>query len=491
MPTIRDVAALARVSTATVSHVVNGTRNVGPETRRRVELAIAELGYAPGRTARSRGGARPHRATGPSREVAGEARSARAARPGAAEPHHTVRRLLRLVRAAQPISRAELARSLGIHRGTVTAIVKPLLSSGALREAAADLPDGRRGRPPVGLSLGGEEDFFVGVNIGVRQTQVGAATARGATIAIAALDTPPDAGAALEAISVAVAEVAEAAAGRTLVGIGISVPGPVDAGRSRLLRAPHLGWGDVDVAGALRRAAARAAEGSVAVTVENDATAAAVYERRRRWARAGEPGASDDFVLVRAGTGIGVGLVLKGEIYRGTGQGEGMGGEFGHMTIVAGGRRCVCGNRGCWEQYASARSAAARYASEGTPGPGGAPRFADVVARAMAGELRAHRTLEETGEYLGIGIANIITGVGIPRVVVSGRIVLGFEFLREPLFEAIERTMAGHLATWSVEAGESTGAGLGGALEVAVDERLVAIADSAGGAERPVVSPNG
>ncbi len=76
------------------------------------------------------------------------------------------------------------------------------------------------------------------------------------------------------------------------------------------------------------------------------------------------------------------------------------------------------------------------------------------------------------GEYLGIGIGNVIGGVGIARVVVSGRVVHGWRFIEAPLKEALARTMAGRLAPWSVLPGEPTGAGLGGAIEVAVEQYL-------------------
>jgi len=131
-----------------------------------------------------------------------------------------------------------------------------------------------------------------------------------------------------------------------------------------------------------------------------------VYERRRRL-RNSEGSELSDFVLVRVGTGIGVGLVIGGEVYRGTGGEGGLLGEFGHMTIVAGGKSCACGNRGCWERYASAASAAALYAGERRHANGGRPlRFVDIVARAEAGETRAQVTLERIGNYLGIGIGN-------------------------------------------------------------------------------------
>nr|MBA3442285.1 ROK family protein [Pyrinomonadaceae bacterium] len=128
---------------------------------------------------------------------------------------------------------------------------------------------------------------------------------------------------------------------------------------------------------------------------------------------------------------------------------------------------------GCWERYASATAAVALYMGDRAPtGSATAPRFVEIAARAEAGERRAQSTLERVGEYLGIGIGNLITGLGVSRVVVSGRIVYGWRFLRAPLHEAVRRTMAGRLTQWSVEAGEPTGAGLGGAVEVAVEQYL-------------------
>ncbi|HYX40917.1 MAG TPA: hypothetical protein VE821_04430, partial [Pyrinomonadaceae bacterium] len=101
-----------------------------------------------------------------------------------------------------------------------------------------------------------------------------------------------------------------------------------------------------------------------------------------------------------------------------------------------------------------------------------APKYVDIVARAEGGELRAQRTLAQVGQYLGIGIGNVIMGLGVPRVIVSGRIVFGWKFIAEPLRETIAQRMAGKLTNWSIEPGTPMGAGLGGALEVAVDEFL-------------------
>lgn len=384
--------------------------------------------------------------------------------------------LLRLLRSAQPLSRAELARRLGVNRSTVTDTFKPLIAAGVVREEAiqSTQPNGARslGRPAVALSFNDEHDYFVGVNVGVRHSTVGLATISGEVLAEEEFDTPSEPDDALRLIAMVIGRLRLHAGERKLRVVGVSVPGPTDAARGRLIYAPHLGWNDVDFAAALtfgEDGTECEAEAAVPVAVENDATASALYEAHLRLRHA-ESGRLDDFVLVRSGTGIGLGLVLGGEVYRGDGVGAGYAGEFGHTTIVAGGKPCVCGNRGCWERYASASSASALYAGDRVQlGGQAAPRFLEIVARAEAGELRAQRTLERLGEYLGIGIANVITGLGVPRVIVSGRLVYGWKFISGPLRSAVAQSMAARLTGWAVEPGEATGAGLGGALEVAIE----------------------
>lgn len=239
-----------------------------------------------------------------------------------------------------------------------------------------------------------------------------------------------------------------------------------DPERQKLVFAPNLKWKDLDIASALR------VHENLRVVVENDSTAAAMYEARVK-IRNSEDGLMSNFILVRSGTGIGVGIVLGSEVYRGSGSVRGIAGEFGHMTIVAGGKPCVCGNRGCWEKYASAASASSLYMGDRPPLPGEAvPRFVEIVSKAEVGDVRSRRTLERIGDYLGIGIANVIMGIGIPRVIISGRLVYGWKFIEQPLNEAIRRSIIGKLDGWSVEAGEPVGSALGGALEVAVEEYL-------------------
>ncbi|MGC2237592.1 MAG: ROK family transcriptional regulator [Pyrinomonadaceae bacterium] len=388
-------------------------------------------------------------------------------------PARTTRLILRLIRSMQPVSRVDLARRIGVNRSTVTDISKLLLKAGLVREEAFPSVNEihSQGRPPIGLSFNDDSDFFVGLNLGVRHSQVGLTTLSGEILSEIEFETPPESSDALKLARKKIEQLCAQVSKRKLRTIGVSVPGPTNAERSKLLYAPHLGWHDVAVADALRLDSGKGR--NIPVIVENDAAAAAMFEARLKL-RESADGLLSNFILVRSGTGIGVGLVLDNEVYRGAGRARGLAGEFGHMTIAAGGKPCVCGNRGCWEKYASASAASVLYTGDrlrlGNLKP---PRFIEIVERAEAGEIRAQRTLQHLGEYLGIGIANVIMGIGVPHVIVSGRLVYGWKYIEKSLNEAVGKSMVGHLPDWLVECGEPKGSAIGGALEVAVEEFLM------------------
>lgn len=373
--------------------------------------------------------------------------------------------LLRLIRTAQPMTRTELAQRLDIDKSTITDNIKPLIAAGLVREETSS-SEGRKARV---LSFVNDRDYFIGVNLGVKRTQVGLITLNGEIEDEVDFETPSTAGLALRMARERIDQIYRDNPDRRLRVIGVSVPGMTDAARSGLLYAPNLGWNNIQIADKLQ------VNESVKVIVENDSTASAMYEARVRIRRTDE-GLMSNFILVRSGTGIGVGLVIGGEVFRGSGTGMGIAGEFGHMTIVAGGKPCVCGNRGCWEKYASAASAASLYLGDRPPGRGeSVPRFVEIVSKAENGDNRSRRTMEKIGDFLGIGIANVIMGIGVPRVIISGRLVYGWNFIKEPMYEAIGRSIVGRFEGWSVEAGEPVGSALGGALEVAVEEFLTTL----------------
>src|ERR1700749_990316 len=194
--------------------------------------------------------------------------------------------LLRLVRAAQPVSRADIARRVGVPRSRVTDLVKPLLAEGILREteAAASPAETRMGRPATGLEFT-DEVYCIGFSLGVRQRHAGVVTVGGRLRAESSFDTPRDRRVALRLMRSAVADLRAGVRGRKLVSVGVSVPGPTCAERRVLLCAPHLGWRDVGVANALRfrpgigaRFRGIAGARGAPVIVEDGARAAALYE---------------------------------------------------------------------------------------------------------------------------------------------------------------------------------------------------------------------
>jgi predicted NBD/HSP70 family sugar kinase len=361
--------------------------------------------------------------------------------------------MLRVIHAAQPIPRASLAKRLNLSPAELTKELKPLIASKIV------------GEKDKTISFNGDGTYFIGVNFGVRSTQVGIATLGGDGISEEdSFETPRDPKAAVAIVKERVEELVGKNTDRELIAIGVSVPGMTDADRTRLVYAPNLNWRNLDFAkefGGISNAK---------VIVENDAAAAALFEARRKLA---SNDVVEDFILVRSGTGIGVGLVINGEVFRGSGAGRGIAGEFGHMTIVAGGKQCVCGNRGCWEKYASAAAGATLYLGDRPPARGEmVPRFVEIVSKAENGDNRSRRTLEKIGDYLGMGIANVVMGTGIPKAVLSGRIVHGWKFIKDPMNDAIKRSIVGKIEGWSVAAGSPIGFGLGGALEVAADDYL-------------------
>jgi glucokinase len=257
-----------------------------------------------------------------------------------------------------------------------------------------------------------------------------------------------------------------------VVAAGIGAAGFVDVGRAIVAFSPHLSWRGEPLRDALE------ARVSLPFVVDNDANAAVLAETRFGSAR-GE----SHVVLVNLGTGIGGGIVIDGEVIRGR---YGMAGEFGHMLLVPGGLRCECGNRGCWEQYASGNaivreaqtliqahsplaSDLARRFGEGAEeltGPG-------VTEAARDGDQTAVELLADVGQYLGLGLANLAAALDPGVFVIGGGVSLAGDLLLGPAREAFRRQLTGRgyrPEARIVQAALGNEAGLIGAATLALDE---------------------
>ena len=224
--------------------------------------------------------------------------------------------------------------------------------------------------------------------------------------------------------------------------VGIGAAGFIDAERSTVLFAPNLAWRNEP----LRDAVSKLVD--LPVVVENDANAAA-WAEHRFGAGVGEP----DLVCVTVGTGIGGGIVLDGRLHRGR---HGIGAELGHMQVVPDGRRCGCGQRGCWEQYCSGRALLheAREIADVQPDygarllalGGGEPEgieAVEVTQAANEGDPAALACFEEIGGWLGQGLADVAALLDPGVFVIGGGVADAGDLLLEPARRAFDKRLTG------------------------------------------------
>ena len=243
-----------------------------------------------------------------------------------------------------------------------------------------------------------------------------------------------------DVIAVCVAELAE---GTSAAAVGIGAAGFVTVDRSTVLLAPNLAWRDEPLRDAV------SARVGLPVVVENDANAAAWGEFRFGAGR-GE----SDLVLVTVGTGIGGGIVLGGRLHRGR---FGIGGEIGHLQLVPGGRRCGCGQSGCWEQYSSGRALlreareiadvrreyGARLLELGNGRIEGIEAI-EVTQAAREGDPAALECFAAVGAALGQGLADLAAVLDPGAFVLGGGVADAGELLLEPTRRSFSARLTGH-----------------------------------------------
>ena len=281
----------------------------------------------------------------------------------------------------------------------------------------------------------------IGVDIGGTKVMAAVVDPDGAVGPIARRSTPGRR-VAVSLVEDALTEaVLEAADGRPVAAVGIAAAGFVDADGERVMFAPHLPWRDDPTRSRLE------ARWGFPVLLDNDANCAA----RAELALGAAQGMAD-VLMVTMGTGIGGAVVLGGTLLRGR---NGMAGEFGHMQLVPDGRGCECGGEGCWEQYCSG-NALVRYArgrllqayagtvlDELTAGDPAALSGPMITEAARGGDQLALDAFEEVGEWLGVGIANLVAAFDPELVVVGGGVSAADDLLLAPARAALEQSLVG------------------------------------------------
>ncbi|MEJ7713674.1 MAG: ROK family protein, partial [Pyrinomonadaceae bacterium] len=253
-----------------------------------------------------------------------------------------------LVREHQPISRADLARHMKIGRGVISMLVNELITKELIYEGA--IGEAARGRKPTFLHVRTEDRIVIAVDVRLSRTFLMLTDFSGRKITLEVFDTIFSPSDFIKDLAERVMQLLKKhGAAQRCVGVGIVVPGVVDYPTERVLNAPTLGWRDVDLREPF------AALTGLSVHVENAARACALAQM---WHGRDDSVGSQNFAFVSVSDGVGVGVVINGELVRGRGN---MAGEFGHNPLNLDGPRCMCGASGCWEAYVSNIATLARY----------------------------------------------------------------------------------------------------------------------------------
>jgi len=355
--------------------------------------------------------------------------------------------VLEFIRFNQPISRVNLARLSGLQPSTISAIVDSLLQEGWVKEGA--VVRGPRGRPSTMVSI---SDDLATIAVDLRPDRAIVAVTD-LTGRILAQDTVP-VGSKPEAAAAKMLECIESLRGRfpsmQFEGVGVSVPGRVDPATQRILMAPNLKWHDFDLKGVLE------SKLKLQVELDNDANACLASEM---W-HGGLDGVRNA-VLVAVGEGVGSAIFSGGQLVYGF---NGLAGEIGHVPIDPRGPKCGCGQNGCWEVFASSRTALERYRKS-------KPKedvrdINDLLRRANDGDKTAQKVIDEQAVALGSGLRLITAMLSPELILIAGEITAVWPLIEQRVKKELASRMLAGKPPRLEPAGDGQSARLSGAAAI-------------------------
>ncbi len=330
-------------------------------------------------------------------------------------------RVLSVIRRFTAITQIELADATGLSTGTISVIVKELHDAGVVTTK----PTTRNGRRATLVALSRRLGLVAGVSIGRREMQVGLANPAGEILAEQRLPLGnhhrADTG--LDRVALFISDMLDriGADRSELLGVGCGIPAPVDR-TTGVICSPGLmrGWDDVPIADGLE------ARVGVPVLVDNGANLGCLAE-----CRLGAGVGADPVVFLSVTHGIGMGLGLDGQVFRGF---SGTAGEFGHVCVDENGPMCYCGNRGCLEAIAGPGAML-----ESLRTTHGNMSLSDLIRRSGEGDVSCRRVIEDAAHYIAIGLGGVCNLLDPQRIVVGGALVQAGEVLLDPLKRFTER----------------------------------------------------
>ncbi|PWK04820.1 MULTISPECIES: transcriptional repressor XylR [Bacillus] len=312
--------------------------------------------------------------------------------------------LLNEILKNSPISRAKLSEMTGLNKSTVSSQVNTLMKENLVFEIGQGQSSG--GRRPVMLVFNKKAGYSVGIDVGVDYVN-GILTDLEGTIVLdqhhhlecSSPEITKDI--LIEMIHHFIANMPQSPYG--LIGIGICVPGLIDKNQ-KIVFAPNSNWRDIDLKSFIQK------KFNVPVFIENEANAGAYGEKVFGAAKN-----HDNMIYASIGTGIGIGVIINNDLYRGVG---GFSGEMGHMTIDFNGPKCSCGNRGCWELYASEKALLTSLQTKEKK-----VSTQDIIDLAHLNDIETLHALQNFGFYLGIGLTNILNTFNPQAIILRNSII--------------------------------------------------------------------
>jgi predicted NBD/HSP70 family sugar kinase len=332
--------------------------------------------------------------------------------------------LLNILSERQPISRAEIAKISGLNKATISTITSELFRDRYIIEEGSGKTTPIGGKPPTPLRLNALRFGLFGVDIRADETVLALSDFNNRLVARHSFETTNDSGGFLLKIA---KEIMTLQVKHNdfieFAGIGVSLPGLVDNRIGKFLISVVLPWRDVPVVQLLGQAT------GLPVVIDNSARCAALAEI---WHSKAQYAHIRNLLYVGVSTGLACGVVIDGGLYRG---GNDSAGQFGHISMDMSGPECRCGQRGCWDLYASDKATLARYQTLRGGSSKRQPTMRKLMELVESGDQHATEAVRETARYLGIGITGLINGLDPELVVIGGEITKAWGLI-EPIIAA-------------------------------------------------------
>ena len=318
--------------------------------------------------------------------------------------------LLSILSDRQPISRAEIAKISGLNKATISTITNELLRDSCIIEEGSGKTTPIGGKPPTPLRLNSMRFGLFGLDIRADETILALSDFNNRLLARLSFETGSDPNTFLMKIGKEITKLRSKHEFIEFAGIGVSLPGLVDSEAGKFLTSVVLPWRDVPVVKLLMKAA------GLPVVIDNSARCAALAEI---WHGKAQYLHVRNLLYLSISTGLACGVVIDGGLYRGV---NNTAGQFGHITIDLNGPECRCGQRGCWDLYASDKATVARYQTLRRANGKRQPPMRKLVELVEAGDPAATEAVSETARYVGIGLTGLINGLDPEVVVIGGEI---------------------------------------------------------------------